>query len=94
MEDVEECGIPNSRVYSAAPSTSTRSSIAKTLEEPDDDEATVHECLWKCEWQPNPFHKRTLQWISKWTERFKKDSDTTITLMTSPQERGVQYIIL
>ena len=49
------------------------------------DEVTVEECLWDCEWQPNPFYKQVLKWETKLKEDNSTKDNAHLLLFTSPQ---------
>ena len=72
LEDVEECGIPGTEELDA---TSAKLS----------DEVRVEECLWDCQWQPNPCYKKVLKWITKLKERVNTEDNAHLLLFTSPQ---------
>ena len=69
---MEECGIPGTEEVGA------RDSEVK-------DEVRVEECLWDCQWQPNPCYKKVLKWITKLTEKKNTEDNTHLLLFTSPQ---------
>ena len=79
MEDVADCGIPGTE----ADSSSTRS--VASVEDLVSDEVTVEECLWDCEWQPNPFYKQVLKWETKLKEDNSTKDNAHLLLFTSPQ---------
>ena len=93
LEDVEECGILGSKEY--APSLdlpSSRQANANRNLTPYEDEDTIQECLWDCDWQPNPYYKKSLVWFTKQLEFSGTVDNTVWSLISSPQVRSVQFI--
>ena len=72
LKDVDQCGIPGTEELDA---TSKKVS----------DEVRVEECLWDCQWQPNPCYKNVLKWITKLNERVNTEDNAHLLLFTSPQ---------
>ena len=48
------------------------------------DEVTVEECLWDCQWQPNPFYKDVFKWKTKLNVEDVTKDNTHLLLFTSP----------
>ena len=85
LEDVEECGIPGSDTYTPKDTASSRSESDPNVVSSDrQDEATIQECLWDCEWIENPFYKKALVWRTKFLFTEKRDDTASYALLTSP----------
>ena len=63
-----------------ADATSTRSTNSAFVS----DEVTVEECLWDCQWQPNPFYKDVFKWKTKLNVEDVTKDNTHLLLFTSP----------
>ena len=85
LEDVEECGILGSKENTPTLPASRQANANRNLT-PYEDEDTIQECLWDCDWQPNPYYKKSLLWLTKQLE-FSLTADNTVwSLISSPQE--------
>ena len=91
LEDVEECGILGSKEYTPSLPSSRQANANRNLT-PYEDEDTIQECLWDCDWQPNPYYKKSLVWLTKQLEFSLTEDNTVWSLISSPQVRSVQFI--
>ena len=99
FEDVEGCGIVGFKNYTPPPISNSFGPRALNPFQgqagpKEHDEATIEDCLWRCEWQPNPYYKQTLFYWTKYLEYLYTADNSFWTLMASPKVRSVQYEII
>ena len=71
LEDAADCGVLGSK-----PSVGRQS---------DGGEVPPEECLWGCQWKPNPWFKRGDVFLTQWNEVTRTLENTFVLLYTSPQ---------